>query len=180
VPYLDDWTVIPTDINAGGSKPGDRVYIAYKRAVGAAPVTDIRVLDSDHVPPGYEKLPDNLNSNGGGAKLHLALQRDRAITEVKVVTAYQPPAGYVATYKDFGSHDSLFIAGRLSPSSLPAPGYSKFVMRFGGIGDAGGAASRGSAASGVAGVSAGAVGTTTAAKARGPGPQAAAAAPLPR
>jgi hypothetical protein len=131
-PSLDGWTVLPVDLNTPGAVSvvrGDRVHLALRRDPSGSPITDIRLVDAsanEPVPSGYARLPDNLNSGGGGATLHLCVRRDLPIRQVALGagTPAAPPlagAACVAVKHSLRNDAALALASG-EPRWLPQSG----------------------------------------------------------
>jgi hypothetical protein len=189
----DGWVVLPTDLNAGGSRVGDRVYLAYRRgplpamptpqcvpgagdagdapltaaggeaapatstaapaaapapasapmpaeaeAVFPAPIVGLTFTSDDAaasiaLPPGSERLPQNINSaalSSGAStsasaspaeRLYLVVHRDRAIRSLSVIYeqsgVLRLPHGAALSRGDFSNAEPAILALRAPPAA---------------------------------------------------------------
>ena len=96
----EDLHMVPQDLNEGGDNRGSRVYLCFKKEIGASPITDIQVVDTSTrqvAPPGYRLDSTNLNTLGGGPSLQLAYVQNMPLRGLQVAKGGVPGHHFIDT-----------------------------------------------------------------------------------
>lgn len=125
------WDWIKVDLNSGAR--GDYLYFVFEKCDQDPPITGIQILtDDEAAPPGYQKIPVDLNRKTPKHEhaLFAAVTRagGSAIEDIKVThwkeTPLDPPPGYQRINCDLNKGaegDHIYLDYKLTQDYTPAP-----------------------------------------------------------